>query len=77
MGGRGQNRHPAEDLPGSQPMEEYLATVTRQDEVSASTACEKEESFSGILLMNDHRGCDKSPVSRCRQDGIEFGLRQS
>lgn len=77
MGRRAQSRRPAEDLPGSQPMEEYLAALTRQDEVPAPTACEKEESFSGILLMNDHRGCSKPLVSRSQQDGIEFGLRQS
>jgi hypothetical protein len=27
--------------------------------------------------MNDHGGCDKSPVSSRQQDGVEFGIRQS
>jgi hypothetical protein len=76
MARRGKSRRAAEDLPGSQPVQEYLSAAICEHEVSALATGEKQDSFSGVSLMKDHRGCKKLPVGGSRQDGVELSLRQ-
>ena len=66
-----------ENLSGSQPVEKYLSTVTRDHEVPTLATGEQKESFRRVFLIDDHRGGAKLPMFGDRKHRVELGLRQS
>ena len=72
-----QERGTTEKLSGREPMHKYLSAVACQYEVSTLTTGENEETFSGIPLMDYHRGCKELPMASSGEDSVECGLRQS